>query len=505
MRILFCKATILCLITFSLICAQDTARSKIRIGVLNLETTGMNESVAKGINDTLNKILSDLGFYKVYTQKDMETAFGQIKQKFPAHCRDPRCVTEMGNCLGLDRMMFGCFDKNKNGYGINLTLLDVKSKQIVEKVSMEGAEGVAAEGLLKVAVTRLHGLETPGAENMPKYFGPEIHNEKQFLYSSGICFGLGLLWAAINGGLGDFNLSKQFDTLSLSHISGSTLQVPFFGRPTALGDGYIAASDDAYGVVYNPAGMAWLPHAEMALGYQYRFSMINNFIASYVNKATREIGFGECVLYTGDVDKLQSELHFISSCAYKFNRPFLFPRPVSLGVSVKLSTITSPESEDATASQKTFEGGLDFGLMTEFADNIRFAAVLKDAPSIKKVNNTTTGIRYLEYEPMQFQMGGTYQAGYSTFLICQGQIPLYEDQLWAFSGGIEQEIFRVFKVRLGMKKQAYFDTPWLVTGGFGLDVNTENIAGKYIMLDGSYEYNTLDVFPAANVSFRIGF
>jgi hypothetical protein len=102
-------------------------------------------------------------------------------------------------------------------------------------------------------------------------------------------------------------------------------------------------------------------------------------------------------------------------------------------------------------------------------------------------------------------MGGTYQASYSTFLICQGQIPLYSDQLWAFSGGVEQEIFRVFKVRLGAKKQAYFDTPWQLTCGFGLDVNTESIAGKYIMVDGAYEYNTLDIFPVANVSFRIGF
>ena len=106
---------------------------------------------------------------------------------------------------------------------------------------------------------------------------------------------------------------------------------------------------------------------------------------------------------------------------------------------------------------------------------------------------------------MLLQMGGTYRAGYTTFLICQGQIPLYTDQSWHFSGGIEQEIFRVFKIRLGLKKEAYFDTPWLLTGGFGLDVNTESIWGKMVCLDGAYEYNTVGVFPVANLSFRIGF
>jgi hypothetical protein len=172
---------------------------------------------------------------------------------------------------------------------------------------------------------------------------------------------------------------------------------------------------------------------------------------------------------------------------------------------VKLGTLTSPKSDDATASQKTFSGGLDFGFMTELADNIHFAAVLKDAPTIRKVSNTTTGLRYLEFDPMLLQMGGTYQAGYTTFLICQGQIPLYSDQSWHFSGGIEQEIFRVFKVRLGCKKEAAYDTPWLITGGFGLDVNTESIWGKNVCLDGAYEYNTLDVFPVTNLSFKIGF
>jgi hypothetical protein len=490
---------------FTFVNAQDTTRDKIRIGVLRLEITGMSAEASSAINDSLCNMLSSLGFYKVYQHKDMEKALAQIKQEIPEHCRDPRCVTEIGSCLGLDRMIFGRLDKNKTAYGVNLTLLDVKSRMVVEKVSIQGAEGIAAEGLLKTAVSRLHGLETAETKKMPKYFGPEIHNEKRFYYASGLCVGLGLIWAAINGGLFDFHLSDRFDTLSLSNLSSSILQVPFFARPTSLGDGYVAGATDAYGVLYNPAGMAWVSGPEMATGYQYRFSMLNNFIASYVDKATREIGFGECVLYSGDIDNLQSELHFISAYSYKFNHPYLFPRPISVGVSVKLSTITSPESEDATASQKTFGGGLDFGMMTEFSDNIRFAAVLNDAPSIRKVNNTTTGVRYLEFDPMQLHLGGTYQAGYTTFLICQGQIPLYADQYWSFSGGIEQELFRVFKVRLGLKKQAYQETPWLITGGFGLEVNTESIAGKYFMVDGSYQYSTLDIFPSANVSFRIGF
>ncbi len=505
MRAFYLKTAAIGVLAFSLCFAEETAPSKIRIGLLDLETTGMDASAATAAGGELERLLSDMGFYKVYPQKQLDAASGQIKLKIPKHCRDPRCVTEVGGSLGLDRMMYGTLDRIHESFGVRLKLLDVPSKRIVEQVDIEGAPGVAANDLLKTAVTRLHGLKESEEPGMHTYFGPPVHNEKEFYYSSGICVGLGLLWALVNGSLAEFGLSKQFDTLTMSHISSSPLQLSFFGRPAALGDGYVAAADDAYGALFNPAGMSWLPRREMAVGYQYRFESMNNFMASYVNKATREIGFGECILYSGDIDHKLDEVYFISSYSYKFNRKILFLRPFSVGVAVKLGTVSSPKSDDATASQKTVSGGLDFGFMTEFADNIRFAAVLRDAPTIRKVDNTTSNLRYLENDPMLLQMGGTYRVGYTTFLVCQGQIPLYEDQSWHFSGGIEQEIFRVLKIRLGCKKEAYFDTPWLITGGFGLDVNTESIWGKNVCLDGAYEYNTLDVFPVANLSFRIGF
>jgi hypothetical protein len=103
------------------------------------------------------------------------------------------------------------------------------------------------------------------------------------------------------------------------------------------------------------------------------------------------------------------------------------------------------------------------------------------------------------------QLGGTYRVGFGTFLICQGQVPLYEDQPWKFSGGIEQEVFSFFKARAGIEREARFDSPWLFTAGFGLDVNTQSMIGRQVSLDGAYEYNTLNEFPVANMSFRFGF
>ena len=95
---------------------------------------------------TLARIVADMGFYKVYGQTDLENSYTQIKQKFPAHCSDPRCVIEIGSSLNLDRMLYGSVDKNASTFGVRLFLLDVPSKQIVEHVELEGEPGAGASG-----------------------------------------------------------------------------------------------------------------------------------------------------------------------------------------------------------------------------------------------------------------------------------------------------------------------------------------------------------------------
>jgi hypothetical protein len=481
-------------------------QSKIRIGMLSLDVAGMDAAGAAQAQDQIVGVLTDLGFYKVYKQSDLEHAFESIKQRFPAHCRDPRCVAAIGSALGLDRMVYGSLDKNRDRYGITLSLLDVQTMQISQHVTMETEGAGAVADLVKAAVYKVHGL-SDGKANIKThaYFGPEIHHDRQLLYSSAAFVALSAIWAGVNGSLKNFHNDHSGDTVSWSGRSNSSLQIPLFGRPAALADNYVAASDDAYGVMYNPAGMAWVKNFDVAVGYQYRYDLLNNFVASYATKATREIGFGQAIYYNADYSGLQSELYFISAYAYKFNQLLPFLRPLSLGASLKVININTPKKDLGTVSQNTLGAGLDLGLMTEFSDNIKFGLVLKDCPTYLKVSKDNNATQDIQSSPTLLQVGGTYQVGYSTFLICEGQLPLTSDQMWKFSGGIEQEFFQVFLARIGLKKEVSFDTPWLVTAGFGTKFNTESIAGKYVVVDGAYEYNTLGMFPVANVSFRIGF
>jgi hypothetical protein len=485
---------------------QSASGGRLRVGVLDLENTGKDKDAAAAANTSLQQFIAGQGMVEIYNQARIEKEFAQMGRKLPARCRDPRTVLDVGGMINLDRMVYGTVDVTDKRCGVHLYLLDIVMRMAIGEASIQGEEGTPVDSVLLDAVVRLHG-KVDSTKVIKKYLGPVVHNEKQMLMTSGACIGAGLIWGLVN-----YNRAKNSALLPtagrtelLSNIPSSADQIPMFARPAALANAYVAASDDAYGVLYNPAGMAWANGPEAICGYQYRFGL-DNIAASYVNKATREIGFGNAFLYSGDRDGLMAEMYFVSAVAYKFNRFIWLKRPVSLGMNVKImsdkvkgATGGDDEFASSSISASSFGTGVDIGLLAELSDQIRYGCLIRDVPVFNKWNNQSTGERYNEALATTLHMGGTYQAGYTTFLIAEGQIPMYSDQSWKMSGGIEQEFFKVMFGRIGLQKviQSAYDTPWKVTGGFGLRVYT-------VSLDGSYEYNTRKLFDVVNISVKIG-
>jgi hypothetical protein len=484
---------------------EKAAEDRVRVGILNLEKYNKAEEIADKAQYDLITLFKEVGFYECFDQAAIEKTMESVEKKMPPHCRDPKCVLEVGKTIGMDRMVFGEIEWGNNRCGIKLAMMDVPSRQTIEKVNLQGAAGVPVADVLKASVAKLHGREIDET-NLEAYFGPTVHNEKQLLISTAACLGVGLLYGIINYGVEQdvTRLSADYQDEPLSGIA--TTGVPLFARPAALANAYVAVSDDAYGVMYNPAGMAWVAGPEAVLAYQYRFGL-DNIAASYVNKATREIGFGQGLLYQADREHLMTELYFISSVAYKFNNMPGILRPVSLGANVKILSNRVKSTSDISSGGSSLGVGLDLGLMWELSEVIRYGLLFRDVPVVNYWKNVKTDERYFEPHPATLLMGGAFQAGYSTFLVAEGHIPLYKDQPWRMAGGIEQEFFNLFKLRVGIQREimALYETPWKFTGGFGFTVNSEKLAGKYVSLDGSYEYNTLQVFDVINVSLRYGF
>jgi hypothetical protein len=491
---------------------KDTATaaaSRIKIGILNLEKFDKASDIADKVQGDLVSLINEVGFYQTFDQATLERGLEKTGKKIPSHCRDPRCVLDIGRMSGMDRMLFGSIEWDNNRCGVRLVLIDVLTRKTIETINLLGEPGVSATDVLRAAIARLHGSSRSGSGKLEPYYGPKVHNEKQFLISSAACLGVGLLYSGVNYGVEQKTggTEAEYNYLADEPLSGiSTTGVPLFARPAALANSYVAASDDAYGVLYNPAGMAWVAGPEAVIAYQYRFGL-NNFAASYVNKATREIGFGQALLYRSDPEGLMTEMYFVSAIGYKFNRLPANIHPISLGANIKVISNRVKSTSDLSPGGSSFGVGLDLGLQWELSDQIRYGLLFRDVPVVNYWKNVLTDTRYAEPLPPTLLMGGTFQAGYSTFLIAEGQIPLYKDQPWKMSGGLEQEFFNLFCLRLGLQREimSSHDMPWKVTGGFGLKVGTEQFAGKYLAVDGSYEYNTLRVFDVINVSMRFGF
>jgi hypothetical protein len=502
------------LIAAASISGQDKPPQKIPIGVLDLEITGADANFGASMSDKLADLIGQAGSYEVFTQQTLEAAFAKVKLSFPARCREPRCVIDIGSATDMDRMVYGRLDRNEKYFGVQIYMLDVQTKQIIAVANLKGEPGVQAPDLLAAAAAKLHGkADNELAVKVGTYYGPEIHHERELAVASGACLGAGLIWALANGAFksagGDPPWKTDYANQSKSGISAGADRIPMSGRPGGLANCYLALSDDAYGVLYNPAGMAWTTGREAAISYQSRFGLLQNFSASYVNKATREIGFGQAFLYNGDNDTSvdMSEMYFISAIAYKFNHLLSFLRPVSAGASIKLGTKKASGNADATASEKTFGLGIDMGILWELSDQIRYGAVLGDVLGFDRVNNAEGGYSYTEMLPMTLTMGGLFKAGYTTNLVAKGQIPLYKDQPWKMAGGMEQEFFRIIRGRIGIEKQiqTLVDTPWKFTGGLGVNLGTESLVGRFLAVDASYEYNTLSLLYAMNISVRAGF
>jgi len=485
--------------------------NRIRIGVMHLESLTGHYQLAAEMTGALAALLDSMGQYEVYTPDAIDRALANSNIRKPGNCRDPKCVQSVAKTLGLERMVYGSVDMNGAKCGVSIELIDVSSSKPLESVKIEGAAGVPAERIIQSALDRLHGNELEAG--VSPYYGPDVNNLKEFMWLSIAVQGAGVFYTAINYGIGSIGDTKDLELVggaygkeTYSGIPALSNQIPMFARPAALANAYTAVSDDAYGVLYNPAGMPFAENREAALTYQYRFGM-DLLAASYVNKATKDIGFGQAVFLATDRDNLMTELYFVSAAGYKFNQMPVMG-PLSAGASVKMMGSTVSGGGLDSPHGQSFGWGLDLGLMWELSPTIRYGLNVRDILSVNRWRNRTTGVNYSEWMPTTMHMGGSYRAeGYSTLLVADGQIPLYADQPWVMAGGIEYEFSGGFALRIGLQREIMNEEAdwWKITGGGGIRFDTEPVWGKYLYLDVSYEYNTLELFPVLNVSLRAEF
>ncbi|GBU21429.1 hypothetical protein R80B4_01320 [Fibrobacteres bacterium R8-0-B4] len=489
---------------------SGTGQQKVRLGVLMLESSTGHDKEAFEMTALMVEKLEELGLYDIYRPADIDKALADTRLG-KGSCRDPRCVIGIGKALGVRRMISGTLDITGSRCAVRLVLLNVVSGKPIASVSLEGALGVPAQEVLLAAIDRIHG-DNRELDRVSAYFGPTVDNLREFLWTSMSVIGAGAFYTMVNYGAGGAQ-GDNVETIGgaysksekLSGIWAAANQIPVFARPAALANAYTAVSDDAYGVLYNPAGMPWVSGREAVAAYQYRFGL-DIMAVSYVDKALRDLGFGQAILLTTDRDGAMTEVYFVTAAGYKIIQDY-FLGPFSVGAAFKIAGNTVNKLSLDSPYGQSYGFGLDIGFMWELSSNIRYGLLLRDVPTINKWKNRATGAQYTEANPPTLHMGGSYSAGYNAFLTADGQIPLYADQPWVMAGGLEYEFFRMLALRAGLQREILDDNSdwWKITCGAGFKFDTGTKWGKETALDVSYEYNTLELFHVVNVSVKVGF
>lgn len=470
-----------------------------RVGVFTPFTNNDDAKMATEAIETIKDNLHQYGSYDLFDENRMRRDFSSFDKDFPAYCHEPRCAAQLGVMLELNKMIYGDIIKNENTYAVELVLIDVMTNGVAGRVSLEGDPGVTLAQVVNGAVDELLDRKESADSSetrtdkpvLKRYYGEQVDNRRMMLISSAGYVATTLIAALISN---DHQDAKVGDDAGwdddLSGIDPSMRTITSSARAKALGDAYVGMSRDAYGVFFNPAGAAWVDGIDLSITYQRGIGMINGITGSFVNKATREIGWGHSFQYYGHPDSYLQELYFGTVFAYRFNDLFGFMPPLSLGVGLNVSSIKTTGGVGISAQSGTGVGiGIDLGGMVEFTDKIDFGFVFQNVPSFTSYNNITQAYRYIESQAPRFNLGASYEVRYGTLLVAEGRIPLKEDQNWSLHGGVEQYLFGYARLRLGAFKEMFEnrDAPWHITMGLGADVP---MVDHNLKVDISYDLNT---------------
>ncbi|MDO8757325.1 MAG: PorV/PorQ family protein [Elusimicrobiota bacterium] len=155
----------------------------------------------------------------------------------------------------------------------------------------------------------------------------------------------------------------------------SFLDIPAGGRPAALAGAYSALASDAYAPVWNPAGLAFVPGAQLAAMHADYDGIGGYEFASFVHPLGARGGLGASAQYfhadrTASLDLNGNELGSYSSYygAYSLAYGFAFNEEFSIGAAAKLI-----DARLADVSARTGAG--DVGALYRVNAKVSLAAV----------------------------------------------------------------------------------------------------------------------------------
>ncbi len=119
---------------------EVTKRNYAVIGLRNAE--GISEGEADIIADRLRIELFNTGIVNMMERDQMQSILGEQGFQQSGACTDEACMVEMGQLLGVEKLVSGSIGKLGSMFLLNFRTIDVQTAKIVKVVSMDITGGI---------------------------------------------------------------------------------------------------------------------------------------------------------------------------------------------------------------------------------------------------------------------------------------------------------------------------------------------------------------------------
>jgi TolB-like protein len=114
--------------------ADEPAEEPTKVAVLALKATGLDEHVATNLTELFTSEAGEVPGLTVISQSEIKDILGFEQQKQMLGCDDESCLAEIGDALGVDRMVTGTVGKVGETFVINIKLIDSAKAQAIDRV-----------------------------------------------------------------------------------------------------------------------------------------------------------------------------------------------------------------------------------------------------------------------------------------------------------------------------------------------------------------------------------
>lgn len=134
------------------------------LAVMDLDVTeGISEGEAQAIANRLETELNRLDSFTVLERRRMDDILQEQGFQQSGTCDDTQCRVQIGQLLGVDRLVVGSLGKVGNVYSLNAKLLDVQSGTILRSHAID-TQGDLSQVLTQACTPMAQVLATGKAE-----------------------------------------------------------------------------------------------------------------------------------------------------------------------------------------------------------------------------------------------------------------------------------------------------------------------------------------------------